>query len=67
MGDEFNPSMEQMRRPFWAAQGETMRKLNESFLKDPRIDTLLLPLFDGITQIKWRAGYLDSTEKPVGN
>lgn len=65
MGDEFNPSIEQMRRPFWAANGETLRKLNQSFLEDKRIDTLILPLFDGVTQIKWKAGYLDA-ENRVG-
>lgn len=27
---------------------------------DPRIDVLMLPLFDGVTQIKWRDG-----NKPV--
>ncbi|KAK3171658.1 hypothetical protein OEA41_003742 [Lepraria neglecta] len=62
MGNEFNPYIEKIRRPFWEANGETLRKLNKSFLDDPRIDTLILPLFDGVTQIKWRAGYLERQE-----
>lgn len=62
MGNEFNPYIEKIRRPFWEANGETLRKLNKSFLDDPRIDTLILPLFDGVTQIKWKAGYLERQE-----
>lgn len=63
MGNEFNPHVESLRRPFWEASGETLRKVNRSFLEDPRIDTLILPLFDGVTQIKWKAGYLEDEGK----
>ncbi len=66
MGNEFNPYMETIRRPFWEANGEVLRTLNNSFLEDPRIDTLILPLFDGVTQIKWKEGYLDEKAQ-VGN
>lgn len=72
MGNEFNPYIEKVRRPFWEANGETLRKLNRSFVEDERIDTLLLPLFDGVTQIKWKQGYLEGkkaegTEGPNGS
>jgi len=42
-------------RSFWEESGEALRHFNKGLVKDPRIDVILLPLFDGITQIKWRA------------
>ena len=66
MGKEFNPYLEKVRRPFWEANGETLRELNRSFVEDERIDTLLLPLFDGVTQIKWKQAYLDKMKKAEG-
>lgn len=63
LGSEFNTYLEKMRRPFWEASGESLRKVNDSYLEDPRIDTLILPLFDGVTQVKWKAGYLETQDK----
>ena len=65
MGHEFNPYIEDTRRPFWDANGETLRVVNESFLKDPRIDTVILPLFDGVTQIKWKHGFVETANAGV--
>ena len=59
IGKEFNPYLEPLRRPFWETAGEAPRKNNKVFLEDPRVDTLMLPLFDGITQIKWKKEHLD--------
>lgn len=59
MGSEFNPYLEPLRRPLWETFGEALRKVNKDFREDPRIDTIMLPLFDGVTQIKWKKGYLD--------
>lgn len=59
MGNDFNPYLEPLRRPFWETAGEALRKVNQAFLEDPRVDTLMLPLFDGVTQIKWKEGYLE--------
>ncbi|KAL9600823.1 MAG: hypothetical protein Q9219_002961, partial [cf. Caloplaca sp. 3 TL-2023] len=58
MGNEFNPFLEENRRPFWKMAGEALRKINQDFFDDPRVDTLILPLFDGITQLKWKEGLL---------
>ncbi|KAL8822077.1 MAG: hypothetical protein Q9191_007181 [Dirinaria sp. TL-2023a] len=63
MGPEFNPFMEGFRRPFWEKSAETLRELNKSFLNDERIDCVLLPMFDGITQIKWRAAWLEKAAR----
>lgn len=65
MGSEFNPHADNARRPFWESMGKMLRELNDSFMYDPRIDTLLLPLFDGVTQIKWKEGYLDGVADDV--
>ncbi|KAI4225445.1 MAG: hypothetical protein L6R36_003929, partial [Xanthoria steineri] len=56
-GNDSNPYLEPNWRPFWEAAGETQRKTNEDFLEDPRVDTLMLPVFDGVTQMKWKEGF----------
>ena len=63
VGKEFNPYLDPQRRPFFETNGEALRKTNKAFLEDPRVDTIMLPLFDGITQIKWKDGYLDSIKE----
>ncbi|KAL8654024.1 MAG: hypothetical protein Q9210_001765 [Variospora velana] len=46
------------RRPFWETAGGTLGKVNqEDFGEDPRVDTLMLPLFDGMTKIKRKEGF----------
>ena len=61
-GEDFNPYVEKIRGPFWEASGETLRLINKNFVEDPRIDTLILPMFDGVTQIKWRESDLDKKD-----
>ncbi|KAL8990205.1 MAG: hypothetical protein Q9177_001080 [Variospora cf. flavescens] len=58
MGNEFNPFLEKRRRPFWETAGKALGKVNqEDFVEDPRVVTLMLPLFDGMTQIKRKEGF----------
>ena len=59
MGSEFNPYLDPLRKPFWETIGEAMREVNKHYREDPRVDVLMLPVFDGVTQIKWKEGYLD--------
>ena len=59
MGNDFNPYREPLRRPFWELAGEAMHEVNQAFRENLRVGTLMLPLFDGINQIKWKDGYLD--------
>ena len=54
MGKNFNPYLDRVVRPFWETNGEALRVFNKGLVKDPRIDVTILPLFDGVTQIKWR-------------
>jgi len=56
MGKNFNPYLDRVMRPFWETNGEALRVFNKGLMEDPRIDVIILPLFDGVTQIKWRRG-----------
>ncbi|KAI1075120.1 putative SAM-dependent O-methyltransferase [Whalleya microplaca] len=41
-------------RPYWAGCGQALDVFNSSIVQDPRVDVLLMPVFDGVTYIKWR-------------
>jgi len=56
IGKSFNPYLDRVMRPFWETNGEALREFNKGLLKDTRIDICLIPLFDGVTQIKWKEG-----------
>lgn len=53
-----NPLGEKLTLPFWQKGGEVMRVFNRNMADDPRIDTLFLPVFDGVLQIKWNQEFL---------
>ncbi|KAH8163412.1 hypothetical protein CIB48_g4822 [Xylaria polymorpha] len=40
--------------PYWIECGKAMKKLNEFCKKDPRIDILVIPLYDGMSILKWK-------------
>ena len=61
MGKNFNPYLDRVMRPFWETNGEALRVFNKDLVEDPRIDVTILPLFDGVTQIKWRGGLQGGT------
>ncbi|KAI9714696.1 MAG: hypothetical protein M1828_001125 [Chrysothrix sp. TS-e1954] len=42
--------------PYWIECGKKMQHLNEFCKNDSRIDNLVLPLYDGISLIKWKTG-----------
>ena len=64
MGGEFHPPIKPESRTFWEKSGEAVNHANQSFVEDPRIDTLMLPLFDGVTEVKWKASHLEG--KAIG-
>ncbi|KAI5867001.1 putative SAM-dependent O-methyltransferase [Durotheca rogersii] len=41
-------------RPYWAGCGQALDIFNSNIVKDPRVDVLIMPVFDGITYIKWK-------------
>ncbi|KAL3480022.1 S-adenosyl-L-methionine-dependent methyltransferase [Aspergillus californicus] len=49
-----NPYLPDKVRDYWTANGEALREFNIFCKSDPRIDSVLLPVFDGVTLIKWK-------------
>ncbi|KAI4186228.1 MAG: hypothetical protein L6R41_003615 [Letrouitia leprolyta] len=49
-----NPGLPAKVRPYWTENGKALRRFNTFCKSDPRIDSILLPLYDGVTLIKWR-------------
>ncbi|KAL8728428.1 MAG: hypothetical protein Q9166_005390 [cf. Caloplaca sp. 2 TL-2023] len=49
-----NPELDNRVRPYWTECGKALRKFNEFVVNDPRVDVTMLPLFDGISLIKWK-------------
>jgi predicted O-methyltransferase YrrM len=53
-----NPSLPSKVRPYWTENGKALRKFCDFCKNDERIDVVLLPLFDGVTWIKWAGSAL---------
>jgi predicted O-methyltransferase YrrM len=51
---EANPHLPDNFRPYWANCGEALRRFNTFCKEDGRIDNVLLPVYDGVTLIKWK-------------
>ncbi|KAI4161549.1 MAG: hypothetical protein L6R39_000039 [Caloplaca ligustica] len=52
---EANPTLPDKVRPYWTENGKALRSFNTFCRNDPRIDSVLLPLYDGVTLIKWKS------------
>ncbi|KAI8631699.1 O-methyltransferase [Xylariaceae sp. FL1651] len=48
-----NPQLPAKVRPYWTENGKALRKFCDFCKDDERVDVVLLPLFDGVTWIKW--------------
>ncbi|KAL8925530.1 MAG: hypothetical protein Q9208_003421 [Pyrenodesmia sp. 3 TL-2023] len=59
---EANPELPAKVRPYWIENGKALRRFNTFCKNDPRIDSILLPLYDGVTLIKWKP----SMNVPIG-
>lgn len=51
---ESNPELPEKVRPYWTECGKALQKFNTFVKNDPRIDVVLLPVYDGVTLIKWK-------------
>ncbi|KAI5860468.1 O-methyltransferase [Durotheca rogersii] len=51
---ESNPGLPEKVRGYWTDNGKALRKFNTFCKNDGRIDTVLLPVYDGLTLIKWK-------------
>ena len=49
-----NPELDNSVRPYWTECGKALRKFNEFVASDARVDVTILPLFDGVSMIKWK-------------
>ncbi|KAI9870081.1 MAG: hypothetical protein M1830_004707 [Pleopsidium flavum] len=57
--DSFNPYLDNAVRPYWTDCGKALDQFNTFVASDPRVDVTMLPLFDGVSQIKWKVGIRD--------
>lgn len=51
---EANPQLPAKVRPYWTECGKALQSFNTFCKNDPRIDTVLIPVYDGVTFIKWK-------------
>ncbi|MCJ1367963.1 hypothetical protein MMC16_007101 [Acarospora aff. strigata] len=54
VGKDVSPSLSNAVRPYWTACGRALARFNEFVVNDGRVDVTVLPLFDGVSQIKWK-------------
>ncbi|PGH33548.1 hypothetical protein GX50_03620 [[Emmonsia] crescens] len=47
-----NPTLSDSVRPYWTACGKALRQFNNAVIEDPRVDVVMLPVFDGVSFIK---------------
>ncbi|KZL74856.1 sam-dependent o-methyltransferase [Colletotrichum incanum] len=53
VGADCAPWINDHIRQYWLSCGQALHEFNTRIVQDPRVDVLILPVFDGITQIKW--------------
>jgi predicted O-methyltransferase YrrM len=41
-------------REYWTECGKALQRFSTFCKNDPRIDTILMPVYDGVTFIKWK-------------
>ncbi|OTA99738.1 hypothetical protein M426DRAFT_268838 [Hypoxylon sp. CI-4A] len=54
VGADCAPWLNDHVRGYWTDCGKDLDVFNKDIVKDTRVETLLLPVFDGVTFIKWR-------------
>ncbi|KAK0630430.1 S-adenosyl-L-methionine-dependent methyltransferase [Bombardia bombarda] len=54
IGPDCAPWVNDHARAYWLGCGKALDEFNTELVKDPRVDVLILPVFDGVTQIRWR-------------
>ncbi|KAK4174352.1 S-adenosyl-L-methionine-dependent methyltransferase [Triangularia setosa] len=54
VGPDCAPWLNDHVHPYWLGCGQALDQFNSGLIEDSRIDVLLLPVFDGVSQIRWR-------------
>jgi len=49
-----NQELDNAVRPYWTECGKALRTFNDFVVSDPRVDVTMLPVFDGVSMIKWK-------------
>lgn len=52
IGPDVSPWLSDRVRPLWLKYGEALEKFSTRLVNDPRVEVLMLPVFDGVTQIR---------------
>ena len=45
------------RLKHWISAGKLVNEFNAHVLNDARVDVLILPIFDGVSEIRWKRDY----------
>ncbi|KAK8043256.1 o-methyltransferase domain-containing protein [Apiospora phragmitis] len=54
IGADCAPWVNDHVRPYWLGCGQALDGFNTRLVQDERVDVVVLPVFDGISQIRWR-------------
>ncbi|KAK7955612.1 o-methyltransferase domain-containing protein [Apiospora aurea] len=54
IGADCAPWVNDHVRPYWLACGQALDGLSTRLVQDERVDVVVLPVFDGISQIRWK-------------
>ncbi|MCJ1360923.1 hypothetical protein MMC16_000018 [Acarospora aff. strigata] len=60
IAEDVNPHLDPKVRDYWLACGKALAHFNTYVASDPRVDVTMLPVFDGVSQIKWKVGYREN-------
>lgn len=55
-----NPELNNSVRSYWTECGKALQKFNKYVVNDPRVDVTMLPVFDGVSMIKWKVDALNT-------
>lgn len=58
ISENANPYLLDNVRSYWTKCGQALEKFNSYVASDLRVDVTILPLFDGVSQIKWKLDYI---------
>lgn len=54
VGADCAPWVNDHVRPYWLGCGQVLDGFNARLVQDERVEVMILPVFDGISQIRWR-------------
>ncbi|KUI65975.1 Caffeoyl-CoA O-methyltransferase [Cytospora mali] len=66
VGADAAPWINDHVRPYWLSCGQALNKFNTELFKDTRVDVLIIPMFDGVTQIRWKDEASSGCPEPAG-